>query len=195
MNLDLTGRTALVTGGSRGIGLAIGRQLAAEGCHLCLVARSIADLKKAAETIRERWPVNVRTFSFDLSDPAARDELVKSCPEIDILIVVNVAQVPDEWSQSLHKLGYRRGGDLSPGHHFFKRDAGSVRTHKVHVCHQGHPNISEQLRFRDHLRRHPADRLRYQELKLKLERENTRGIREYLSGKAPFINSILGQST
>jgi len=116
-------------------------------------------------------------------------------PEIDILIVVNVAQVPDEWSQLLHKLGYRRCGDLSPGHHFFKRDAGSVRTLKVHVCHQGHPNISEQLRFRDHLRRHPADRLRYQELKLKLERENTRGIREYLSGKAPFINSILGRST
>jgi GrpB-like predicted nucleotidyltransferase (UPF0157 family) len=116
-------------------------------------------------------------------------------PEIDILIVVNVAEVPDEWSQSLLKLGYRRGGDLSPGHHFFKRDVGGVRTHKVHVCHQGHPGISQKLRFRDHLRQHPADRLRYQELKLKLERENTGGIREYLAGKAPFINSILGRST
>jgi NAD(P)-dependent dehydrogenase (short-subunit alcohol dehydrogenase family) len=111
MNLDLAGRTALVTGGSRGIGLAIGQQLAAEGCHLCLVARSIADLEKAAETIRERWPVNVRTFSFDLSDPAARDELVKSCPEIDILIN-NAGAVPAGTIDEVDDEAWRLGWDL-----------------------------------------------------------------------------------
>jgi len=47
------------------------------------------------------------------------------------------------------------------------------------------------LRFRDHLRRHPADRLRYQELKFKLKRENTDGIQEYLTAKEPFIRAIL----
>ncbi|RWD00025.1 MAG: GrpB family protein [Mesorhizobium sp.] len=112
-------------------------------------------------------------------------------PEIDVLAVVNSTGVPEEWSQSLEKLGYRRGGDLSPGHHFFKRDVDGVRTHKLHICREGHPTIIEMLRFRDHLRQHPADRLRYQELKLKLERENTQGIREYLSAKAPFIRSVL----
>jgi GrpB-like predicted nucleotidyltransferase (UPF0157 family) len=47
------------------------------------------------------------------------------------------------------------------------------------------------LRFRDHLSRHPVDRLRYQELKLKLEAENTRGIQEYLAAKDPFIRAVL----
>jgi GrpB-like predicted nucleotidyltransferase (UPF0157 family) len=47
------------------------------------------------------------------------------------------------------------------------------------------------LRFRDHLRRYPADRERYASLKLRLEAENTRGIGEYLEKKAPFIRGIL----
>ena len=38
---------------------------------------------------------------------------------------------------------------------------------------------------------HPADRARYQELKLRLERENTDGIGQYLASKAPFIDAIV----
>jgi GrpB-like predicted nucleotidyltransferase (UPF0157 family) len=112
-------------------------------------------------------------------------------PEIDILAVVNVDDVPDAWTRLLQNLGYRQGGDLSPGHHFFKRDVSGVRTHKLHVCRDGHSTIAEMLKFRDHLRQSPADRLRYEELKLKLERENTEGIREYLAAKKPFIRSVL----
>ncbi|RWL75790.1 MAG: GrpB family protein [Mesorhizobium sp.] len=114
-------------------------------------------------------------------------------PEIDILAVVNSTGVPEEWARSFEKLGYRRGGDLSPGHHFFKRDIEGVRTHKLHICREAHPSVAELLRFRDHLRRHPDDRVKYQELKIKLERENTEGIREYLSAKAPFIRSVLAR--
>lgn len=114
-------------------------------------------------------------------------------PEIDILAVVNSTDVFKEWSRSFEKLGYRRGGDLSPGHHFFKRDINGVRTHKLHVCREGHPTVAEMLRFRNHLRRDPNDRVRYEKLKLKLERENTQGIREYLSAKQPFIRSILAR--
>ncbi|MBR1286898.1 GrpB family protein [Bradyrhizobium sp. AUGA SZCCT0177] len=112
-------------------------------------------------------------------------------PEIDILAVVTSGSVPEEWTRAFEALGYRRGGDLSPGHHFFKRDVGGVRTHKLHVCREGHPAIARMLKFRDHLRLHPADRLRYQELKLALERENADGIHQYLADKAPFINSLL----
>lgn len=111
--------------------------------------------------------------------------------EIDILAVIGLAGEVNDWSQSFAELGYRRGGDLSPDHYFFKRDVGGVRTHKLHICREGHAQISRMLRFRDHLREHAADRLRYQELKLRLEHENTNGIQEYLTAKDPFIRAIL----
>lgn len=111
--------------------------------------------------------------------------------EIDILAVIDHSSMVEDWSEPLEMLGYRRGGDLSPGHHFFKRDINGVRTHKLHICREGHEQISRMLRFRDQLRQHPADRLKYQELKLRLERENTCGIQEYLAAKDPFILALL----
>ncbi|MGY3449829.1 GrpB family protein [Bradyrhizobium sp. USDA 4353] len=111
--------------------------------------------------------------------------------EIDILAVINPGGTVEDWTRSFEGLGYRRGGDLSQDHHFFKRDVARVRTHKLHICLKGHAQIVRMLRFRDHLRRHPADRMRYQELKLKLEFENTGGIQEYLAAKDPFICAIL----
>ncbi|HEX6739132.1 MAG TPA: SDR family NAD(P)-dependent oxidoreductase, partial [Vicinamibacteria bacterium] len=48
------GRTALITGGSRGLGLLLARELAREGARLALVARDRAALERAAEELRER---------------------------------------------------------------------------------------------------------------------------------------------
>ncbi|HEY2010104.1 MAG TPA: SDR family oxidoreductase [Rhizomicrobium sp.] len=48
MNLELAGKTALVSGASRGIGFAIARAFHAEGCHVALVARGREGLQKAA---------------------------------------------------------------------------------------------------------------------------------------------------
>jgi GrpB-like predicted nucleotidyltransferase (UPF0157 family) len=113
--------------------------------------------------------------------------------EIDVLAVVQSGSGLDNWSRSLLALGYRRGGDLSPGHHFFKRDVNGVRTHKLHVCLDGHGQITRMLKFRDHLRNDAGDRSRYQELKLRLERENTSGIQQYLMAKDPFIQDLLAK--
>ena len=112
-------------------------------------------------------------------------------PEIDLLVVVEDDDALDEWTASFRKLGYKKGGDLSPGHRFFRRNVNGIRTHKVHVCLKQHPQIARMLRFRDHLRSHPEVRNEYQSLKLKLERENTKGIGEYLEGKEPFIDKVL----
>ncbi|MEA3052116.1 MAG: hypothetical protein QOG72_1019 [Sphingomonadales bacterium] len=53
MNQFLTGRIALVTGASRGIGAAIAEALAASGAHVVLTARSAADLELAEERIHQ----------------------------------------------------------------------------------------------------------------------------------------------
>jgi NAD(P)-dependent dehydrogenase (short-subunit alcohol dehydrogenase family) len=52
-SFDLTGRTALVTGGSRGIGLAIGAALAGAGAHVVLAARHADEVEAAATQLRE----------------------------------------------------------------------------------------------------------------------------------------------
>ena len=68
MDLGLTGKTAFVMGGSRGIGRAIGRRLAAEGCAIAIAARNAQDVNTEVE-----WHLShgYKTFGFlaDLSRP------------------------------------------------------------------------------------------------------------------------------
>ena len=113
-------------------------------------------------------------------------------PEIDVLVVVCAHRETAARTAHMHALGYVRGSDLSPGHHFYRRDIDGIRTHKVHVCTQGHDQIAWMLRFRDLLRTNGELRQRYQALKLQLEADNRDGIGEYLAGKAPFINAVMG---
>jgi 3-oxoacyl-[acyl-carrier protein] reductase len=69
VELGLTGRVALVTGGSRGIGRACAAALAAEGCRVAITARS-ADALREAATALEKQGAEVLTVPADLSDPA-----------------------------------------------------------------------------------------------------------------------------
>ena len=68
MDLGLRGRTAIVTGASKGIGFAIAHSLAAEGCALHLVSRDQTKLKEAAAHIRAAGhDVTVMVHALDLS--------------------------------------------------------------------------------------------------------------------------------
>lgn len=85
MDLQLSGRTALVTGGSKGIGFACAKALAAEGCHMRLVARDKAALVEARDTLRAAHDVSVEIFEADLSR-LSDSLLVDAFPEVDIVV-------------------------------------------------------------------------------------------------------------
>jgi len=93
MEMELRGKRVLVTGASKGIGLACAEAFAAEGCDVIMVSRSAETLDAAAASIRSRHNVGVTTHAADLSDGAARSALAEAHPTIDIL-VNNAGAIP-----------------------------------------------------------------------------------------------------
>ena len=87
--MPFTGKVALITGASRGIGLAIARSLATEGCDLILTARHASTLEKAGREVR-RLGRKVLLQSCDVRDPDAVQALAaavkKQFGRIDILV-------------------------------------------------------------------------------------------------------------
>ena len=68
MDLELTGKRAVVTGGNRGIGLAVARALAAEGCDVALVARDKAALDAARDAVAAASGRTVLAVPCDTGD-------------------------------------------------------------------------------------------------------------------------------
>ena len=93
MDLNLKDKHALITGGSRGIGLAVAQSLAGEGCNVILAARNEENLKAAAEKIRNNHGVEVEVHVSDLSLPGDQTALANDCANIDILIN-NAGSIP-----------------------------------------------------------------------------------------------------
>src|SRR3954452_4296269 len=89
MDLKLTGKAALITGSSRGIGLATARALAAEGCRIMLSARTAEQLCNAELALRAAR-VEAAAHAADVGDPdgAARliEVTVSAYGGIDILV-------------------------------------------------------------------------------------------------------------
>ena len=86
MDLGLQGKTAVITGGSKGIGFAIAEELAREGVDLHLATRSARDLKQAATDVECRFGVRATIHPVDLSDRNIRDAFARECTHVDILV-------------------------------------------------------------------------------------------------------------
>lgn len=96
MELGLKGRVAVISGGSRGIGKAIARGLAAEGVNVILLARGQEQLERAADEIRRQHGVNVLTITADVTSARAlQDAAARARAEHPTVhIVVNNAGGP-----------------------------------------------------------------------------------------------------
>lgn len=143
MDLNLTGKVAVVTGGSAGIGLAIARGLAAEGAHLALCGRDEERLREAASEISG---VRVIGVAADLTSQDGVDRLAAAVGEefggADILInnagtgsEEKILTAPDERWQlywELHVMAaVRLARALAPG---MKARGGGVILHNASIC-------------------------------------------------------------
>ena len=125
MDLQLAGKAAIVTGSSRGLGLASARALAAEGCRVCMCARGTETLEQAAADLRGPAPrigtggrPQIIAVAADLSTPegAARvvDAAIAEFGAIDILVNnvatakgADIVSTPDaEWQDAFDQTLY-----------------------------------------------------------------------------------------
>ncbi|MEX0937559.1 MAG: SDR family oxidoreductase [Pirellulales bacterium] len=112
MSKRLEGKTALVTGGGSGIGLAIARAMAAEGCRVIICGRNEQKLREAAEA--GHGEVALETRTVDVADRQSVEQLFgwvdKNLGQLDILVNnagVNIANrkmaemSPEDWDRIL----------------------------------------------------------------------------------------------
>jgi hypothetical protein len=107
MDLGLKGKSVLVTGGSKGIGLACARSFAAEGCRVHLAARNRERLEEARRSLDGKAEIH----AVDLRDGAALRALAAQCGDVDIL-VNNAGDIPGGTLESLDEAKWRHAWEL-----------------------------------------------------------------------------------
>lgn len=86
MDLGISGRKAIVCAGSRGLGRGCAEHLADAGCEIFLNGRDETVTHRTAEEIRSRTGSEVTVILGDISEPSTQNEILKACPEPDILV-------------------------------------------------------------------------------------------------------------
>jgi 3-oxoacyl-[acyl-carrier protein] reductase len=107
VDLGLSGKSVLVTGGSKGIGLACARVFAAEGCRVHIASRDRERLASAAAQLEGAATIHV----VDLRDASALQALAQACADVDIL-VNNAGDIPGGTLESLDDAKWRHAWEL-----------------------------------------------------------------------------------
>ncbi|MCR9066149.1 MAG: glucose 1-dehydrogenase [Cytophagales bacterium] len=102
---DLTDRTAIITGGSKGLGLAMAEGIASAGGNVFIVSRTQSECDEAAEKIKSNYGVGAKGFAADVTSQAETEAMAAACLNefggIDILINsagINIRGAIDELS-------------------------------------------------------------------------------------------------
>jgi NAD(P)-dependent dehydrogenase (short-subunit alcohol dehydrogenase family) len=183
MKIDLSGKTALVTGSTSGIGHAIAKGLAAAGAGVVVNGRTQDKVDAAAAAIAKAMPgAKVRGVAADVSTAAGCKILVEALPEVDILInnagifePKDFFDIPDdEWSRFFEvnvMSGVRLSRAYLPG--MLKRNWGRI----VFISSESALNI-------------PKEMIHYGMSKT-AQLAVSRGLAELTRGTAVTVNSVL----
>jgi NAD(P)-dependent dehydrogenase (short-subunit alcohol dehydrogenase family) len=183
MKIDLSGKTALVTGSTAGIGNAIAKGLAATGASVVVNGRNQAKVDAAVDAIAKAVPgARVRGIAADVSAAAGCKALLAALPEVDILInnagifePKNFFEIPDEdWSR-FFEVNVMSGVRLSRGYMqgMLKRNWGRI----VFISSESALNI-------------PNEMIHYGMTKT-AQLAIARGLAQLTSGTAVTVNSVL----
>ena len=183
MKIDLTGKTALVTGSTSGIGHAIAKGLALSGANVVINGRSQAKVDAAVAAIAKLVPgARVRGVAADVSTAAGCNALVAALPEVDILInnagifePKGFFDIPDEEWNRFFEVNVMSGVRLSraylPG--MLRRNWGRI----VFISSESALNI-------------PKEMIHYGVTKTS-QLALSRGLAEMTRGTAVTVNSVL----
>ena len=111
MDLELRGKSVLITGASKGIGLACAHGFAAEGANVHLAARNKAAMEAAAAEIRKKHKVQAVVHAVDIGARGGAAALGKECADVDIL-VNNAGAIPQGTLRNLTEERWREAWDL-----------------------------------------------------------------------------------
>lgn len=116
-------------------------------------------------------------------------------PIIDVDVVIESPALLRRAVEALEPLGYQHEGDKGiAGREAFGREDGSGREwpdHHLYVCARDSTELGRHLRFRNHLRAHPAAATRYEALKRALAERHPDDIESYIEGKSEFVERTL----
>jgi NAD(P)-dependent dehydrogenase (short-subunit alcohol dehydrogenase family) len=183
MKIDLSGKTALVTGSTSGIGHAIAKGLAGAGADVVINGRTKAKVDAAVEALRKAMPeAKLRGVAADVSTAAGCQTLVAALPDVDILInnagifePKGFFEIPDEdWSRFFEvnvMSGVRLSRAYLPG--MLKRNWGRI----VFISSESALNI-------------PKEMIHYGMTKT-AQLAVSRGLAEMTRGSAVTVNSVL----
>lgn len=111
MELNLTGKRAVITGASKGIGLTVAHTLAAEGCDVTLVSRSEDALQNACDTIQAQTGRKANLLALDLSLASSIETVREECADVDI-VVNNAGAIPGGQLTDVDEATWRAAWDL-----------------------------------------------------------------------------------